>query len=85
MAETKKIKKSGYSYLRAKIAKQEEEIAQLKAENIKLQDLASYANADCDSLKSSISRWQKKVLDLREELDLAIKRMGWFRRLVYGY
>ena len=85
MEEKKKQKRSGYSYLRAKITKQEEEITQLKAENKRLKEDNAYADANCGIMENNFIKWQKRALDLEKQLNIAIKQMGWLRRLIYHY
>lgn len=85
MEKEKKQRKSGYSYLRAKIAKQEEEIAQLKAENKRLKEDSAYADANCGIMENNFTKWQKRALDLEKQLNTAIKQMGWLRRKIYHY
>lgn len=85
MEKEKKQRRSGYSYLRAKIAKQEEEIAQLKAENKRLKEDSAYADANCGIMENNFIKWQKRALDLEKQLNTAIKQMGWLRRKIYHY
>lgn len=78
MEETKKQKRSGYSYLRAKIAKQEEEITKLKNEIVILTQSNANWCAICEKQRADINT-------LNEQLHLALKQMGLVRRLIYGY
>ena len=78
MEKEKKQKRSGYFYLRAKITKQEEEIAKLKNEIVTLTQSNANWCAICENQRTRINT-------LEEQLHLALKQMGLVRRLIYGY
>ena len=85
MEKEKKQRRSGYSYLRAKIVKQEEEIAQLKADNKRLKEEVSFADANSGIMEGNFIKWRDRAMKLEKELAKAIKQMGWLRRKIYHY
>lgn len=78
MTSENKVRKSGYAYLRAKLVKKDEEIANLKAEMVRLRMHLSRAEEQC-------SQEREKNKSLNNMLQEVIQRMGWLRRFIYNY
>ena len=78
MTSEHKVRKSGYAYLRAKLVKKEEEIANLKAEMVRLRMHLSLA-------QERYSQEQERNKLLNNMLQEVIQRMGWLRRFIYNY